>query len=195
MSTQKDSADAQKMSFSFRSSLWACIKGATRGGWEARELRIAAVTCITPCSTREGLKVTLRRSRHGAAKGSAVAVSATELARLVCRSRTFGTVGRTSSAVLSRVVSYGDGPRWSHQHVGQNNGTGAAIHDDEKTTVSACELQSEHLSDETSETHGSETILTQRSLHNERAVAESSFDGILNVGAPCLPKPHEIVEN
>ena len=49
-----------------------------------------------------------------------------------------------------------------------------------------CELQSEHLSDETSETHGSETILTQRSLHNERAVAESSFDGILDVGAPCL---------
>ena len=43
--------------------------------------------------------------------------------------------------------------------------------------------------------HGSKTIVTQCSLHNARAVAKSSFDDILDVGAPCPENPHEIIEN
>ena len=60
----------------------------------------------------------------------------------------------------SRAASYGNGPRWSHQHFGPNSGTNAATRDDERTRVSACELQSKYLGDGTSarETHGPETV-------------------------------------
>ena len=59
------------------------------------------------------------------------------------------------------------------------NGTGAATRDDEKTTVMRLQAR---------KTHDAHAILTQRSLHKERAVADSSFADILNVGAPCFNK-------
>ena len=55
------------------------------------------------------------------------------------RSARLSKLGRTLSAMRSRAVSYGSGPRWSHQHFGPNNGTRAATRDDEKTPAS-CSL-------------------------------------------------------
>ena len=43
-------------------------------------------------------------------------------------------------------------------------------------------------------THDAHTNLTQHSLQNNLAVAESSFDDILDVGAPCPQNPNEIDE-
>ena len=124
-------------------------------------LRVAAATSIAPCSTRAGLKVLPRRSRQGAAKCSSVEV-ATELARLVCRRRTFGPcrmsakrssephcVARQRSRVVASTVR------------GQRRNK-CNTRDDEKTTMSACELQCKYLRDGTSalKTHDAKAILT-----------------------------------
>ena len=132
-------------------------------------MRIAAVTCIAPCSTRNKSEGLPRRARHGAAKSSSAAVSATVLARIVFPKRTFGTVGRT---------------------FGPNDGTVAATRDDEKATMSARELefsaQSSWIRD-----HLDKAIAAQRARRGRVKFLTTSWMSALRVS----PKNHEIMEN
>ena len=134
----------------------------------------------------------LKRSRHGAGKRSSVAVSATELARLVCRRHAFGIVGRTLNATRNRA--------WQRSKVvtsafrAQQRNNCSAITKRRQRAPASYSLNSSVMRLQRAKTRGLETILTQRSLSNESAVAESNFDDILDVGAPCPQNPHTIME-
>ena len=138
VSTQESSVETteKKNGFSFRLSLWACSNRAPRGNWETRgfaNCRRNLHRTMLDSNKSEGLR---RRSRHGEAKSSSVAVSATELARLVClENARFALSDEHKCAAEPCCVVWRNGQTWPHQHFEPNERTNAATHDAEKTTV------------------------------------------------------------